>query len=74
MSTLDKILIGCAGFLLAFVITMIILFCIFQAVPDVLIESVMQVFASEIVLTFIIWWVKKKSSRRDNKNDEKADK
>ena len=60
MNTLDKILIGCAIFLIVFIITMIILFCIFEAVPDTLIECVFQIFTCEAFVTFLIWWLKKK--------------
>ena len=60
MSTLDKILLGCAIFLVIFIITMVILFCIFQAIPDTLVECVLQTFSCEAVVTFLIWWLKKK--------------
>ena len=60
MSTLDKILLGCAIFIVIFIITMVILFCIFQAIPDTLVECVLQTFSCEAVVTFLIWWLKKK--------------
>ena len=60
MNTIDKILIGCAIFILAFTITMIVLFCVFQDIPNTLVECVFQIFTGEIFLTFAIWWIKKK--------------
>lgn len=72
MNTIDKILIGCAVFLGLFTLTMIILYCVFQSVPDTLIECVFQLFTGEIFLTFAIWWIKKKGKTNERHN-EKAD-
>ena len=67
MTTIDKILIAIVGFLLGFSITMIVLFCIFQQVPDTLIECFFGVAGSEFVISFCIWWIKKKYSKeKDN--------
>ena len=71
MNTIDKILIGCAVFLGLFTLTMIILYCIFQSVPDTLIECVFQLFTGEAVITFAIWWIKKKQTTRKEKSDDK---
>ena len=65
MNTIDKILLGLVGFLIGFTITIIILFCIFQSVPDVLVECVFSLAGSEAIITAIIWYVKKKYTRRD---------
>ncbi len=68
MSTIDKILLGLVGFLIGFTITMIVLFCIFQQVPDTLIECFFGVAGGEGVITFAIWWIKKKANRKDKDN------
>ena len=65
MNTIDKILLGLVGFLIGFTITIIILFCIFQNVPDTLVECVFSLAGSEAIITAIIWYVKKKYTRRD---------
>ena len=67
MSTIDKILISCALAVIVFTITMIVLFCVFQSVPDVLIENFYSLFTGEIFITFAIWWIKKKYSKEDKK-------
>ena len=68
MNTIDKILIGCAIFILLFTITMIVIFCLFQSTPDTLVECVFGLFSGETVITFFIWWIKKKSAaRKDTK-------
>ena len=60
MNTIDKILFGLVGFMIGFTISMIVLFCIFQQIPDVLVECVFAAGCSEAVITFAIWWIKKK--------------
>lgn len=69
MNTIDKILIACAIAVIVFVITMIVIFCIYQAVPDTLIECVLNLATSEAVITFAIWWIKKKANRKDKDNN-----
>lgn len=69
MTTIDKVLIGCASFLIAFTITMIILFCLFQQVPDTLIECVFGALAGEGVISFAIWWIKRKQTKEEKKNE-----
>lgn len=66
MNTIDKILIGCAIFIFVFVLAMTIIFCIFQATPDTLIECVFSLFTGEAVITFAIWWIKKKHGGSKN--------
>lgn len=75
MNTIDKILLGLVGFLIGFTVSMIILFCIFQATPDTLIECVFACGASEAVITFAIWWIKKKhsSDKKEKTNDIKRE-
>ena len=74
MNTIDKILLGLVGFLAGFTITMIVIFCIYQVTPDTLIECVFACCASEAVITFAIWRIKKKcgitKSKGDKKNEE----
>lgn len=64
MTTIDKILIGCVVFLVLFVITMVVLFCVFQAVPDSLVEAVFSLAGGEAVITFVIWWIKKRHTKK----------
>ena len=68
-NTIDKILLGCAVFLIAFTLTMITLFCIYGNVPDVLIDNVFRVLGVEGVLSFAIWWIKKRYARKYEKED-----
>ena len=63
MSTIDKILISCAIAVIVFTITMIVIFCIFQSVPDALIECFFSLFTGEAIITAVIWYVKKKYTR-----------
>lgn len=69
MNTIDKILIACAVAIIVFTVTMVVLFCIFQAIPDSLVECFYSLFTGEIVITFFIWWIKKKANRKDKDND-----
>ena len=73
MSTIDKILLGLVGFLIGFTITIIILFCIFQSTPDTLVECVFGLGGGEAVITFAIWWIKKKYSK-EKENDREVKK
>ena len=68
MNTIDKILIACAIAVIVFTVTMIVIFCIFQSVPDTLIDAVFGLMGSEAVITFAIWWIKKKANRKDKDN------
>ena len=70
LTTLDKILIGCASFLLIFTIAMIVIFCCFQSVPDTLITAVYGCLGSEVLLTFFIWYIKKKYARKYEREDK----
>ncbi len=68
LSTIDKILITLASFVFGFTVTMIVIFCIYQVTPDTLIECVFACCSSEAVITFAIWWIKKKANRKDKDN------
>ena len=71
LNTLDKILIGCALFLAIFTIIMVVIFCVFQSVPDTLITAVFGCLGSETLLTFFIWYIKKRYARKYEREDEK---
>ena len=70
MSTIDKVLLGLVGFLLGFIIAMIVIFCIYQATPDVLIECVLTACTTEAIISFAIWWLKRKANKRGDKTNE----
>ena len=74
MNTIDKILIACAIAVIVFTVTMIVIFCIFQSVPDTLIDAVFSLMGSEAIITFAIWWIKKKANRKDKDNDREVKK
>ena len=74
MTTIDKILLGLVGFLIGFIITIIILFCIFQSVPDTLVECVFSLAGGEGVITFAIWWIKKKHVKNVSKSCQEGEK
>ncbi len=73
MNTIDKILLACAIAVIVFTVTMIVIFCVFQAVPDTLIDAVFGLMGSEAIITFAIWWIKKKGQKK-NGLEEKTDK
>lgn len=56
---LSKALIFVAIFDTLFVVTMIVLFCLYQTVPDVLIESVFSATVGETSATAVIFVIKK---------------
>ena len=70
MNTIDKILLGIAIFILIFITTMIVLFCIFQQTPDVLIESTLGLFGGEAVVCFAIWWIKRRQGIKEEEREE----
>lgn len=74
LNTIDKILITLASFVFGFTVTMIVIFCIYQVTPDTLIECVFACCSSEAVITFAIWWIKKKANRKDRDNDREVKK
>ena len=69
LNTIDKILITLASFIFGFTITMIVIFCIYQVTPDTLIECVFACCSSEAVITFAIWWIKKKANNKKDKTE-----
>ena len=68
-STLDRVLLFCAISILVFTIIMIILFCIYQSVPDTLIVSFFGVFTGEGCICWRIWAKKRGLSLNDNGNE-----
>ena len=70
MSTIDKILILCGIAVIVFTVTMVVIFCIFQSIPDVLVENFFNLFTGETFITFAIWWVKKRYTRRTKDEDK----
>ena len=70
LNTIDHILIGCASFLVSFTVTMVVVFILFQDVPDTLITSVFSVLGGEATLTFIIWYIKKRYAAKYTKEDK----
>lgn len=74
MNTIDKILCGLVAFLIAFIITIIILFCIYQSTPDTLVECVFTLCGSEAIITFAIWWIKKKYGKNVSKSCQDKEK
>ena len=74
MNTLDKILLGCAIFLVLFTVSMIVIFCVFQTIPDSLVEAVFSLTGSEAIITGVIWYAKKKINTKRETKDGKTEK
>lgn len=66
MKTLDKILIILGIFIGLFIVTMIVLFCIYQSIPDTLVVAVLGSGTSEAILTCVITCIKKKAGIKDD--------
>ena len=66
---LTVILVAVGGFDLAFIITMIVIFCIYQTVPDVLIQSVLGASGVEAFLTAAIQIVKIIFEKKKDKDE-----
>lgn len=65
LNTIDKILIFCTAILLVFTIVMVVIFCIYQSVPDTLIGAFFGAFSIETINTVMLYKQKKRS-----RNDE----
>ena len=65
ISTIDKVLLFCAFSILIFTITMTVIFCIYQTVPDTLIVSFFGCFCGEGTICWRIW-AKKRKINLDN--------
>lgn len=68
--TLAVILLAVGVFDVAFIITMIVLFCVFQTVPDVLIQCVLGASGVEAFLTAAIQIVKIIFEKKKKKQTE----
>lgn len=73
LNTIDKILLGCASFLILFTVAVLIIFIIFQTEPDTLITSVFGLLGGEITLSFAIWYIKKRYAHKYEKEDRVND-
>lgn len=60
LNTIDKILIFCATLLILFTITMIVIFCFYQCVPDTLIGVFFGAFSVETVNCVMLYKDKNK--------------
>ena len=60
ISTIDKVLLFCAFSILIFTITMTVIFCIYQTVPDTLIVSFFACYSGEGCICWRIWAKKRK--------------
>lgn len=65
----DKVLLVVGIFLGAFIVTMIVLFCIYQAVPDTLIQYVLGAGGIESVALAAIKIVNVRSENKSGKED-----
>lgn len=72
MKTLDKILICIGIFIGLFIIAMIVLFCIFQSIPDTLVIAVLGSGGTECVLCALITISKFKNNVPTNTEDTQA--
>lgn len=64
---LDKVLIFCAVSIWLFTVTMIVIFCVKDAVPDMLVERFFGVFGIEGILCAVITTVKVVTEKLLNK-------
>ena len=70
LNTIDKILLGCAAFLIAFTIVMIAIFCVYQTEPSTLITSVFSLLGGEATISFVIWYIKKRYATKYEQEDK----
>ena len=63
LNTIDKVLIFCTAVLLIFTIVMVVIFCIYQSVPDTLIGAFFGAFGIETINTVMIYKDKKRRTR-----------
>lgn len=66
INTLDCILLICGSLLIVFTIAMIILYCLYQSVPDTLIVSFFGAFGIETVNCVMVYKEKKKNGKETN--------
>ena len=70
MKKMDLILLIIGIFIAAFIITMIVLFCVYQAVPDTLIQYVLGAGGLEALLLAIIKITKVKQGKEENDDEQ----
>ena len=58
--TTDAALIFSAVMLILFTVAMIVIFCIFQSIPDTLVTCVFGLLSGEAVISFFLWYIKKR--------------
>ena len=68
LNTIDRILIFCTIMLLLFTITMIVIFCVYQSVPDTLITVFFGAFSIETINTLIIYKEKKRRPKNESEH------
>ena len=66
--TTDIALVFSAIMLILFTVTMIVIFCIYQSVPDTLITVFFGAFSIETINTLMIYKEKKRRSKNDSEN------
>lgn len=66
MKTLDKVLSIVGGFIGAFIIAMVVIFCVRGETPDTLITCVLGGGVAEVILTAIITVTKIKNNKGDD--------
>lgn len=69
LNTIDRILIFCTAVLLIFTIVMVVIFCIYQSIPDTLVGAVFGAFGVETINTVMIYKDKKKRSKNNETED-----
>lgn len=70
LGTLDWVLLFCALFVLIFTITMIVIFCTYQTVPDTLINAVFGLVGGEMVVCWRIWAKKKGIDIKESEDND----
>lgn len=68
LGTLDRVLIFCAFCLLIFSIVMIVLFCIYQNIPDTLVVAFFGAFGIETINCVMVY--KNKQNKANNCDTE----
>jgi len=66
MKTLDKVLIILGIFVAIFIVANLVIFCIFQSVPDTLISCTLGAGGVEVIMTALIQIRKKKENDEDS--------
>lgn len=70
LNTIDKVLIFCTAVLLIFTIVMVVIFCIYQSIPDTLVGAVFSAFGIETVNTVILYKDKKRRARNELERED----